>query len=105
MNKVVSMLAVIGLVLTCMLAFAADAKKGEQLYAKLNCKMCHSIKGVPAGKKSDLAAGPKLSEADLKKWVRTPKEMNPKSTMPAYDTAKISDADLQDLADYMLTLK
>jgi mono/diheme cytochrome c family protein len=105
MNKVIALLVVIGLVLTCAIAFAADAKKGEELYGKLNCKMCHSIKGVPAGKKSDLAAGPKLTEADLTKWVRTPKAMNPKTTMPAYDAAKISDADLADLVAYMLTLK
>jgi cytochrome c2 len=105
MKKVFSLLVVIGLVMTCTLAIGADAKKGEQIYAKLNCKMCHSIKGVPAGKKSDLSTGAKLSAEDLTKWVRTPKAMNPKTTMPAYDSAKISDADLADLVAYMETLK
>jgi mono/diheme cytochrome c family protein len=105
MKKSMSLLIVIGLVLTCTIAFAADAKKGEEVYAKNNCKMCHSIKGVPAGKKSDLATGPKLSEADLAKWVRTPKAMKADTTMMAYPVTKISDAELADLVAYMLTLK
>jgi len=93
----------------CIVAFAepqAIVKKGEEIYGKLNCKNCHSIAGIPANKKSPLdGAGARLTEELIKKWIRTPKEMNAKVTMPAYGTDKISDADLADIVAYLLTLK
>ena len=107
MKKAVALLVVVGFVLACFtLAFAADPKKGEEVYAKNNCKMCHSIAGV-GNKKSPLdGVGSKLTEDLMKKWIRTPKEMEPKTNkMLAYPVAKISDADLADLTAYLLTLK
>ena len=109
MKRAVSLLVVIALFVTCSIAvFAApqaNVKKGEAVYAKNNCKMCHQIAGVGNAKSKLDGVGAKLTEDVLKKWVRTPKEMNPKTTMPAYAVAKISDADLGDLVAYMLTLK
>ena len=61
--------------------------------------MCHSIGGVGNAKGSLDDAG-KLSAADIKAWIRTPKEMTAKAKavrkppMPAYGKDKISDADL-----------
>ncbi len=109
MKKAVALVFVVALVLACVaVAFSApqaNAKKGEEVYAKQNCKLCHSIANV-GNKKNPLdGVGAKLTEDQLKKWVRTPKEMNPKTLMAAYPASKISDADLADLVAYMLTLK
>ncbi|MBZ5496764.1 MAG: cytochrome c [Acidobacteriia bacterium] len=109
MKKAVSLMVAVGLVMTCCLvafaAPAADAKKGEAVYAKNNCKVCHSIAGVGSPKSKLDGVGAKLTEDAITKWIRTPKEMNPKTTMMAYPVAKISDADLADLVAYMMTLK
>ncbi len=84
----------------------ADAKKGEELYAKNNCKTCHSIAGVPANKKFPLdGVGARLTAELMTKWIRTPQEMKKGTTMPTFGTAKISDSDLADIIAYLLTLK
>ena len=67
--------------------------------------MCHQIAGQGNPKNPLDGVGSKLTEDQAKKWIRTPKEMNAKSTMMAYPVAKISDSDLNDLAAYMLSLK
>lgn len=109
MRKAVSLVVAVAFVMACcMVAFSApqaNAEKGKEVYAKQNCKLCHSIAGV-GNKKSPLdGVGAKLNEDQIKKWVRTPKEMNPKSTMMAYAAGKLSDSDLADLVAYMMTLK
>ncbi len=87
-------------------SFAADAKKGEDLYNKNNCKGCHAIAGVPANKKYPLdGVGAKLTAELMTKWIRSPQEMKKGTTMPTYAAAKISDTDLADMVAYLLTLK
>jgi cytochrome c2 len=83
----------------------ADAKKGEAVYAKNNCKLCHSIGGAGNPKSPLDGVGSKLTEDQVKKWIRTPKEMDPKTTMLAYPAAKVPDGDLADLVAYMMSLK
>jgi cytochrome c2 len=106
MKKAVFLMVVVALALSCcLLAFGADAKKGADVYAKNNCKLCHAIAGVGNAKTPLDGVGSKLTDVQLTKWIRTPKEMNPKTLMMPYPVAKISDADLADLVAYMLTLK
>ena len=91
---------------------AQDAAKGKEVYANAapKCKTCHSIAGVGNAKGSLDAVG-KLSAADIKAWIRTPKEMTAKAKaerkppMPVYGPDKISDADLDALTAYLSTLK
>ncbi|MGD0309273.1 MAG: c-type cytochrome [Acidobacteriota bacterium] len=108
MKKVFCLAVVVGLVLACgIAAFSApqaSAKKGEDVYAKQNCKVCHSIAKV-GGKNPLDGVGTKLTEDQVKKWIRSPKDMNPKTLMMAYPASKISDGDLADLVAYMMTLK
>ena len=108
MKKAVSLMVIIALALCCMAVFGADAKKGAEVYAnaKPACKTCHSI-GGQGGKMSTLdGVGAKYTADALKKWIRTPKEAKAGSKMiTAYGPDKISDADLEDLVAYMLTLK
>ena len=93
-------------------AHAQDVEKGKQVYANAapKCKMCHSIAGDGNAKGSLDDAG-KLPAADIKAWIRTPKEMAAKAKaerkppMPAYDAAKISDPDLAALVAYLSSLK
>ena len=56
--------------------------------------------------------GPDLSKVGrahdaewIKEHVRTPKKHKEQSRMPAFDEAKLSDADLQAVADFLATLK
>jgi cytochrome c2 len=87
-------------------ALGADAKRGEELYGKHNCKACHSIAGVPAKNKFPLdGAGARLTAELMMKWIRTPQEMKKGTTMPTFPAAKISDTDLADIVAYLLTLK
>lgn len=109
MKKVFCSVVVVGLVLACgMAAFSApqaSAKKGEDVYAKQNCKVCHSIAKAGNPKNPLDGVGAKLTEDLMKKWIRTPKDMNPKTLMTAYPASKISDGDLADLVAYLMSLK
>lgn len=110
MKTVVSMSVVLVVVAAClMLAFGApqgSVDKGKAVYAKNNCKLCHSIakEGNPKGPLDGVGA--KLTEDLIKKWLRTPKSMEPKTNnMLVYGTDKISDGDLADLVAYLMSLK
>jgi cytochrome c2 len=109
MRKAVSLVVVVVLVMACyMAAFSApqaSVDKGKDVYAKQNCKICHSIAKVGNPKNPLDGVGAKLTEDQMAKWIRTPKDMNPKTLMMAYPSSKISDADLANLVAYLLSLK
>jgi mono/diheme cytochrome c family protein len=87
-------------------ALAGDAEKGKAVFdgAKPACKTCHNDAKNPLSK-----VGAQYSAAEIKAWVRTPKEMltknGKKGMMPAYSAEKISDADLDNLAAYLASMK
>ena len=91
----------------------ATAEKGIKVYteAKPACKMCHAVGGVGNAKGSLDDVGSKLKAEDIKAWLRTPKEMGEKAKaarkppMPTYSPDKLSDADLEALTAYLLSLK
>jgi mono/diheme cytochrome c family protein len=92
---------------------AAKIEKGKQVYdaAVPKCKVCHSIGGVGNTKGALDGVGSKLKAEEIKAWMRTPKEMTEKTKsarkppMPVYPKDKMSDADLDALTAYMLSLK
>ena len=101
---------------TVLLAQAPDAAKvaaGVKVYDTVKCGTCHQIKG--AGGKLSTAldgVGGKLSEADIRKWLTSPAEMEAKlpkkPTMPMstyLKSHKLSDADVDAVTAYMLSLK
>lgn len=110
MIRKVSVLAVLALATP---VIAQDAAKGKQVYdaATPKCKVCHSVAGEGNAKGSLDAVGAKLKADDIKAWMRTPKEMSEKAKadrkppMPAYAKEKLSDADLEALTAYLLSLK
>jgi mono/diheme cytochrome c family protein len=108
-------LAAFALVTTAAAAHAADAavEKGKAVYeaATPKCKTCHSVGGVGNPKGALEGTASKLKAEEIKAWLRTPKEMTEKTKatrkpmMPTYGPDKISDADLDALAAYLLSLK
>jgi mono/diheme cytochrome c family protein len=89
-----------------------------------NCAKCHStdpagggkgpggFKGGPGGFKGKMSKGPNLARVGanpehtrewLISYIRDPKSVNPKSRMPRQD--KLSEGQLDALADYLVSLK
>ena len=109
--RVLTMAGVLAMVPAAALAGGSqDVEKGKAVYAAQKCSMCHGIAGV-GGKTSALdGVGKKLSEADIRAWIVTPKEMEKKhkSTKkpPMPDRyGKLPAADLDALVAYMASLK
>lgn len=106
-------LGVSAIILFAAATASAQADKGKQVYeaAMPKCKVCHSIGGVGNAKGALDDVGSKLKAEEIKAWLRTPKEMTEKAkatrkpVMPAYPPDKLSDADLDALAAYLLSLK
>jgi mono/diheme cytochrome c family protein len=88
----------------------AAADKGKAVYAAQKCSICHAIAGA-GGKSSALdGVGKKLSAADIRAWIVTPKEMEKKTGStkkpPMPDRyAKLPAADVDALVAYMASLK
>jgi cytochrome c2 len=76
---------------------------GKEVYAIQKCALCHSISGIGGKKLSLDGVGSKLKPDDIKKWVRTPKEMKSGTTMKAYPNLPVKD--LEDLTAYLMTLR
>jgi mono/diheme cytochrome c family protein len=83
-------------------AWAAD---GQQIYDQ-KCKVCHSTGGVggPMAKMGGAldGIGSKRDEAWLKAYLKDPKSKVPDAKMPKMN---LSDADLDAVTTYLLTLK
>jgi mono/diheme cytochrome c family protein len=117
MKRFVALLAVTSFVLPLAArASAEDAAlvaKGRKVYEATTpkCQACHSIGGVGNAKGPLDGVGAKLKAEEIKAWHRTPKEMTEKSKatrkplMPAYPKEKLSDADLEALTAYLMSLK
>ena len=80
-----------------------DVDHGKEVYAVQKCAVCHSIGGI-GGKKLPLdGVGSKLKVEDMRKWIRTPKEMKAGTTMKPYPN--LPEKDLNDLTAFLLTLR
>jgi nitric oxide reductase subunit C len=78
---------------------------GVTVYEKYNCKACHMISGVGGTSGPDLThvASRKPDPEWHKKHIRDPQSVVPDSAMPPYP--QISDEELNQLIDYLITLK
>jgi mono/diheme cytochrome c family protein len=89
---------------------APQVEKGTAVYMAQKCSICHSIAGQ--GKK-DLpldGVGKKLSAAEIRAWIVTPKEMEKKTNStkkpPMPDRyGKLPAADVDALVAYLVSLK
>ena len=92
---------------------AAKVAAGKKVYDTQKCATCHAIGGAGGKLASALdGVGKKLNEADMKKWLTNPAELEaklptkPKMPMSTWlKTHKQSDADIEALVAYMLSLK
>jgi mono/diheme cytochrome c family protein len=89
---------------------AAAAKKGQEVYAAQKCQGCHNIAGKGYKANTLDGVGGKLSAADIRAWITTPKEMASKAKSTAKPPmpdryAKLPAADVDALVAYMQTLK
>ena len=86
-------------------AFWGDAglDHGKEVYAIQKCALCHSVSDIGGKKKPLDGVGSRLKPEDIKKWIRTPKEMKSSTTMKAYPN--LPEKDLDDLTSFLLTLK
>lgn len=72
------------------------AEAGRQIFAK-TCAGCHLGEGTQAGRAPQLSVSQNAINADfVKNQVR-----NGKGRMPAFDTTKVSDADLENIILYL----
>lgn len=96
-NKEVVMKIILSVLLLGVFALGgmglARAEDGKALFQKKMCAACHG-KGKKGG---DLAAS-KMDKAAMVKFMKDPKSVNPKTTMPA---VKASDAEIEAIADYV----
>lgn len=87
---------------TCMADTTGDAKKGEAVFKKMQCAICH-----PAGNNILNPQKPLKGEAFKKKYINDKAIMQivrsgiPGRGMPAFGTDKLSDADLVHLIAYV----
>ncbi|TAJ29085.1 MAG: c-type cytochrome, partial [Nitrospirae bacterium] len=78
--------------------------RGKQLYHSLGCAACHRIHGEGEAIGPDLSSiGSQRDAAWLRKRLREPKSVVPGSIMPAYTS--LSEGELKDLINYLLSLK
>jgi len=75
---------------------------GATVYRQQRCRVCHSIAGE-GGKHSLDGTGSRLAEAEVRKWIVAPKEMDPKVRKRAY--TKLAEDELAALVAYMMSLK
>lgn len=96
-------LVVLALAVSAPLAAAGDKAKGEKIYKDQKCSMCHKVGTVGAKMGPELTkVGGTRDRAWLAKYLANPKAENPKNKMPA---VKVKGADLDDLIEYLLSLK
>lgn len=86
-----------GLLTGTAFAQAGDVARGRQLWETKLCKNCHGANGE--GLYAAPRAGDGKSLADWIAQVRTPR-----SAMPAFSDAQVSDQDIADMYTYMQTL-
>ncbi len=81
----------------------SSVERGREVFAEQKCALCHSIAGI-GGKKLALdGVGGRLKAEDIRKWIRTPKEMKPATTMKPYPN--LPEKDINDLTSFLLTLR
>lgn len=78
--------------------------RGREVYVANKCQNCHVVKGEGVDFGPELThIGSGYSADKLAAQIRNPLSVNPQASMPAFD--KLSDADLNALIAYLLTLK
>lgn len=109
-KRLLALALAMGIAAPAVASAQGDAAKGQALYTAQKCQVCHSIAGV-GNKANPLdGVGAKLSAADIRQWIVSPKEMSTKTKSTAKppmssNYAKLPAADIDALVAYMQSLK
>jgi mono/diheme cytochrome c family protein len=79
----------------------AALSPAQKLFADTGCGKCHKVDGVGTGRMDLSRAGAKHDKAWIADHIRDAKQHNPMSTMDAFPADKLSDKDLDTLAEYL----
>ena len=82
---------------------AAKVARGREVYQELRCQTCHAIAGAGNRRYPLDGVGAKLTEEQIRKWIVSPREMNPSVRKRAYDNVPADK--IEALVAYMLSLK
>lgn len=81
-----------------------EVSSGQVVYQRQNCTACHMIAGIGGTAGPDLTRiGPKWKGEDLIQYLKNPAAVKTASAMPGF--AHLSEQELKDLSDYLLTLQ
>ncbi|MEK7741841.1 MAG: cytochrome c, partial [Nitrospirota bacterium] len=81
-----------------------ELSEGQKLYRSLGCSACHMMNGIGGTTAPELTnVGSKRDKAWFIGHFKNPAAYVPNSAMPSYE--KLKEQELNDLTDYMLTLK
>ncbi len=87
----------------------ALVRKGQDVYAKQQCTMCHSVAGKGNPKGALDGVGSKWTAAEIREWIVNWKEMAAKHNAtrkpPMNDFSGLAKADVDALVAYLQTLK
>ena len=78
------------------------ADQGKTVFAAQKCSLCHSIAGSGGGEALD-GVGARLKPDDMRKRLKSPKEVKAGSEMKAYPN--LPEKDISSLIAYLQTLK
>jgi mono/diheme cytochrome c family protein len=84
-------------------ASASQIARGVQVFREQKCQSCHSIAGEGSTRYPLDGVGAKLKVEDVRKWIVTPREMDPKVRKPSYE--KLPKEEVDALVAYLMTLK
>lgn len=85
---------------------AAGGGDGKAIFTA-KCAGCHAVAGVGGNKGPDLThagAKPEHTAEGLAEFIKNPKSKDPGSRMPAFG-GRMSDADIQAVSAYLVSLK
>lgn len=78
---------------------AEAIERGKAVWTEHKCAMCHSISGEGNAKNPLDGVGSRVAEADIRRWILSPMEMDPPTRKP--DFSKIPADDLDALVAYL----
>lgn len=103
MSHVVAVRATFAALLLLTAVAARAGVRGEQVFNQ-KCIMCHVVRGKGGSIGPELTKiASRMSMADIKAQLETPKKKNPSSAMPAFKTLPAAEMDA--LLEYLKTLK
>ena len=85
-----------------MFSQGAASDQGKEVFAAQKCSLCHSVSGSGGNTALD-GVGAKLKPDDMRKRIKSPKDVKAGSEMKAYPN--LPEKDMGNLIAYLMTLK